>query len=811
MKSSSCIFPGSTCKPRRQLDKCRQHSCTHWIFPLPNFLILPCSIRLSLHWKIDRIVLCSLTLSNLWVNSQLGSILNMEGSHILDSKSLDEFVYNMLEKILFMATTFDRSDHNRFGAHVASVVHFFYCAEIHTVQGFDSYAEANFAKMTFMNIGFFIWERLMKCLVQAEFSRSFMIALESDAKDLSLAESKKSWDSHLLVIFAATICHIWRLSSRWNKMNQRLIDFNDSASQNSIVYERLPETLRPFRLLLLRPTTRKNAPIDCLLCTRSLNNNPQYEALSYTWRDSTQTRDISVNKKFFTITENLFVALRNLRFSLKRRVIWINAICINQNDIPEKNQQIQHMQEIYRQTSEVLIWLGTKTNTTATAIDFMTRIDWWILKEEEPDIYPSQMEFSVLKSILESSVQRENFQTALLAILEFMKRPWWGRVWVSQEYAMATKAHFLCDGLVIELHIFEYFECVWKFCEPLLSEIHREKRLSSFSVYAEILDHAEKLFFLLTKRLSVQESISQQTPVNITYLLSSSKSLKSTDSRNRVYAFLGMTFGENFENELLKPDYSLSTKNVYVNVATHILSTRRILDILLHICHNTTGERQGEDIRFPTKRARQLPSWVPDWSKSWETVPIDTFVFQQEAEPIFQADLDRVSPIPFRFLKHGLILGAKGILVDTISLVGSQAFPTFTPIFETWRKMMSQADDEIYFGKRTVREAFWRTILQDQWRYDNKPSRLDNLVDGHIKFSSCTEEQEARLKSLMDIKLLMYHRSRRFFCTKRGYIGMASLLVRPDDLVVVLLEGTVPFILRKSTFSVGIYDLIDDW
>lgn len=761
-------------------------------------------------------------------------MLSMAGSDTLRPISLDEFVQGMLEKTLPMMTTFDRSDRSSFSNNVAlAAIYSFYCAEVHTVQGVESLARANDARTPFFNVGFCIWERLMKYLALAEPPRPLMIALESEAKTLTLSESRQLEEFQiasrrleelriesrhlpeirLITLLADTICHIWRLSPEWNKMDQRLTQSNGSAPHNSTVYERLPETPGIFRLVVLRPAISKNAPIDCVLCIESLNNNPQYQALSYTWGNPTQTREISVNKRSFTITENLFIALRHLRNVSRCRVIWVDALCINQNDIPERNQQVQHMRKIYRRASEVLIWLGSESNTTAAAIDFMTRIDWWITGNDSPDTSPLEMKFSALRPFLENSLKREGFRAALLAFLKFVERPWWGRVWVSQEYAMATKAHFLCGRHVMSLFIVEYFLGVWNHCQPLLMQITSEKRSASFHVHGETLYHTGKIFFLVTTRWLVQRSISQRTPVDITDLLSTGRDMNFTDPRDKVYALLGMTFESKYGDDLLKPNYGLDTKDVYVSLATHILSTRQTLDTLLQVCHNTEGEYGGEDIRFPSKRVSELPSWVPDWSRMNETIPIDEIHWSKQT--IYQAGLDRVSLTPFQFLEKGLILGVKGVLVDTISIVGSLAPRALSPVLETWRKMVQQADDEIYFGSRTVREAFWRTILCDQWENDNKPYRLGSFIDGKIRFPPCTKGEEARLLSVVDNTPTVRHmariKGRRFFRTEHGYIGMAPSLARSDDLVVVLLGGHFPFILRKSTFIVGTYDYIGYW
>jgi hypothetical protein len=83
-----------------------------------------------------------------------------------------------------------------------------------------------------------------------------------------------------------------------------------------------------------------------------------YEALSYTWGDTTEKRPTICCNMSFNITQHLFCALHHLRYADRERVIWIDAVCINQESIPERNQQVSMMGDIYKSARQVVIWLG---------------------------------------------------------------------------------------------------------------------------------------------------------------------------------------------------------------------------------------------------------------------------------------------------------------------------------------------------------------------------------------------------------------------------------------------------------------------
>jgi hypothetical protein len=98
-----------------------------------------------------------------------------------------------------------------------------------------------------------------------------------------------------------------------------------------------------------------------------------YMALSYAWGLPIM-REIFVNKQSFQATENLEAALRALRCNAtltKRYKFWIDAICINQNDISERNRQVKRMQEIYSKANDVIVWLGNEADGSDKAMKFV--------------------------------------------------------------------------------------------------------------------------------------------------------------------------------------------------------------------------------------------------------------------------------------------------------------------------------------------------------------------------------------------------------------------------------------------------------
>jgi hypothetical protein len=93
----------------------------------------------------------------------------------------------------------------------------------------------------------------------------------------------------------------------------------------------------------------------------SLDDNPDYETLSYVWGDSRHTKSITVGGEIFNATDNLFDFLGCLRQPTAVRFLWADAICIDQINDDEKGRQIGLMTRIYRQAKEAHIWFGNFT------------------------------------------------------------------------------------------------------------------------------------------------------------------------------------------------------------------------------------------------------------------------------------------------------------------------------------------------------------------------------------------------------------------------------------------------------------------
>lgn len=190
-------------------------------------------------------------------------------------------------------------------------------------------------------------------------------------------------------------------------------------------YEPLAET--DIRLIKIYPGTI-GTPIAGEIAHVDLRTKPEFLALSYVWGSNAKTKEIQLNGHKVNITQNLYVALDRLRTyctDLTRMSIWIDALCIDQQNVAEKSFQVGRMTEIYGQAHAVCAWLGESD------------------PEKKADMELLFDDFEAIRLYREvSSEERASKDDPALGLLdwgaikclvELAVNPWFGRVWTLQE------------------------------------------------------------------------------------------------------------------------------------------------------------------------------------------------------------------------------------------------------------------------------------------------------------------------------------------------------------------------------------------
>lgn len=186
------------------------------------------------------------------------------------------------------------------------------------------------------------------------------------------------------------------------------------------MYSDLPADGESIKLLHLQPNEDTHAVIECALETAVLSDDLKYEALSYTWGDPLPVRSIFITTRGsrmpIDIRENLHDCLLSVRKADEPRKLWIDAICINQEDKFEKGHQIKHMPDIYSTASQVLAWLGESDDRSGEFLAYVNE--------------PGPISFVRLVILKD----------------KFFQRPYWNRTWIVQENLKSREVTFLCGA-----------------------------------------------------------------------------------------------------------------------------------------------------------------------------------------------------------------------------------------------------------------------------------------------------------------------------------------------------------------------------
>jgi hypothetical protein len=164
-------------------------------------------------------------------------------------------------------------------------------------------------------------------------------------------------------------------ASEDNQMDQTALeqflsaqDMPDGANMTYYDLPTMSDDDITIRLLVLWPGS-KFTPIQGHLIVSPLLQCPPYEALSYTWGDPAEKSPINISGAMFSAQRNLKSALHHLRYPDKVRILWVDALCINQSDNEEKSAQVARMGDIYKNAEQTTVWLGEAGDDNHEAIE----------------------------------------------------------------------------------------------------------------------------------------------------------------------------------------------------------------------------------------------------------------------------------------------------------------------------------------------------------------------------------------------------------------------------------------------------------
>jgi hypothetical protein len=258
-----------------------------------------------------------------------------------------------------------------------------------------------------------------------------------------------------------------------------------------------------IRLIKIEPSEHNDAPISCIIVNTTLNHSPAYEALSYVWGDPSERLPILVDAAVMTVTTNLWCALVRLRRLNKPRLVWVDALSIDQGNLHERSRQVGMMAEIFKGAEQVIIWLGEHADGSELVFQC------W-----------EQFELGKIKHPRGYHYDFPDYREATMdAFVKLCQRQWFYRIWTIQELLLSQKAVIMCSYQILQ------WEKLFKISR---SEYHK--------VYHPIfgldaVSHCLQLCLLLGRRYGLLECDRNRVGDFFNF----SRSCDSTDPRDQVY------------------------------------------------------------------------------------------------------------------------------------------------------------------------------------------------------------------------------------------------------------------------------------
>ena len=574
------------------------------------------------------------------------------------------------------------------------------------------------------------------------------------------------------------------------------VDTSDAIFPAAQRYTHEPlQTHDSIRVLELLPGSSGSALSCRILEIHRENSDVEFEAISYVWGSPVPAcflREIESNT-MLRITENLFLALRALRYRDRSRILWADAICINQSDNDEKSHQVKNMGPIYATAATVNVWLGNEDVGEALKT----------LQDHE----------EAMEHGRPTAEPNGPIDSVMAAVFNIVGTQWFTRLWIIQEFVLAREVHFWAGNQHID----------YKTLENAL-----EDRRPQYQVLRDCLPGDSSLWQLV---LSLRESMNGHTLASNLFSfrnrwysqlhpgfsqLSPYDCCRSfhgqrpncTDERDLIYALLGLARTPH----KIVPNYNLNVTGVFLDFTWSEMENGNInilrdADFLRQdgsypsFVYRPDFNNKHIDMRFGVNAAgksraisaeairpasiqirgvivdrigsfwqppRRLPSEADHQQRRMRSSHQSLEDFLLSAEVLSSSDEHLTDP-------NGLL---HNLGTDNPAQVKT------TNLLEVYRNNQAYAK---------------RIINQDPTRKDLTPKRLRDRFWRII--SSLPEPKDFRCMP-RDYVWEPFHSN--MFTTSRGYMGKAFGRVMVDDLVVIFDGGDVPFVIRKAHSDSGI-------
>lgn len=549
-------------------------------------------------------------------------------------------------------------------------------------------------------------------------------------------------------------------------------------------------------MLLLYPGEYE-CELHGMIVTLDIVEAGNYRAVSYVCGDDFQAvHRLITPDGTLVIKDSLYRALRRLRRQEGPIVLWVDAICINQQDLVEKARSILSMPRIFQRASCTFAFLGDDANADG-AVECLMQVTANKFGLSKLKRWPEKLPLCP-KSWKKRAVPppRDALWTQIKA---FFARPWFRRSWIVQEATAAPTIKIVCGKYIVDWN--DVSCAVGILCADL------ETRGSDVSAFDPFL-----------KLASLREWESRNKRWPLFKLLETFRHTKSTRQRDRFFSLLGIASDGDLAN--FAPDYQCSFETIVFRYAQTFFRP-------------ITQNRDPMELLYRAglgNHAHRFPSWVPDW-----TIERPTPLADSDERGTYFSAWESESP-SIRLLPGAHEIEIASIVIDTVDTVGittnepkqhesffgerdgllnnlKGVYPDEDLEDMKWQIPIAGATDPDVVRNEIAMEvsyqAFRKILRRAKYRKKERrdlqaePSSQAGRPGSQISLQEKSENYRALLGGTVQgwrIVQTAHHR----------LSGLAPRNVEFKDVIAIFKGGNVPFILRKSKERPGLYRLIGE-
>ncbi|KAG6357523.1 hypothetical protein INS49_013400 [Diaporthe citri] len=529
------------------------------------------------------------------------------------------------------------------------------------------------------------------------------------------------------------------------------------------------------------------APIKCVTRIVALSDEPVYEALSYWWGTDRGRRFITVGNELTSVTASLHAALFRLRHHSETRALWIDQLCINQEDTDEKSSQVRLMGHIYSHCTRCLVWLdelesGIKSDDAKGALEICA----YLANRSLPIPACFQSPDAILGAL------------KALSSIGPQKHPWWHRLWTVQETILPSSKKLLWGPLELDWEVLDRLaNTKTALGERWASSGGELTGAGNTEIEINgVID--EYLNVLATNVLSVNGANKGDGPVST---ILKWRRLQSTDPRDKVFGLLG----------LLPPDMPMPyTKKCNHKTPTSWLYRAFTLDVMLYT-------KSLEPLLIePRTVAGQGTGSLPGWAIDMRCLPmfsVDPYYRirgcgKGKYDACAGRKLDTAALLETAAVSeyHKRVLGLSGVMVDTVEVIGAgillgsqtPALEKIAAVLRGWMEMarrFQEGLDGALDGDK-FEEAFCRVLVGDSIRDSNQDVERRPTQEDLVAVSEFVKTGDGLINGLPFRP--EYVGNQTFLITKGGMMGMGHRETEPGDEIWIFDGGAMPFAIRPK-------------